>query len=68
MWSLLRRNPLAVLLAVMLHALLVALLIWGGLTPTPPPPQGMPEVQVVQAQIVDKGKVQQEIAKLKQAE
>jgi colicin import membrane protein len=67
MWKELRKNPRALLYAVLMHLLLFLALIlnldWKTTTPS-----GAGQSSVIKAQVVDNAKVQAEVNKLKQAQ
>ena len=66
MWSVVRRNPLAVLFALLLHLILAAALLMNDWS-REPRPYGV-TADVVQARVVDAGKLEQEANRLKVAE
>jgi len=65
MWSILRRNPLAALLAVLMHVVIVAFLVVGVDWRKPPVPVAT-NVEVVQAKIVDEAKLAQQLDRLEE--
>lgn len=67
MWDVLRRNPVTLGIAVLMHVALVVLLVVGldWLRPEKPKPA---KVNVVQARVVDAEKLQSEVDKIKAAE
>ena len=67
MLELLRRNPLAVLLAVAMHGLLLAFMIVGVDWRKPPKPK-TEQVEIVQARVLDESKLAAQVEKLKAAE
>ena len=64
MWEVLRSNPLAVLLAVLMHVVIVAFLVVGVDWREKPKPVAS-TVEVVQARVVDEKKLQTEVNRLK---
>lgn len=67
MRELLRRNPLAVLLAVLMHGLLLAFMVVGVDWLKPPKPKQQ-QVEIVQARVLDQSKLAAQVEKLKAAE
>lgn len=66
MWELLRRNPLAVVLATLIHVAVIAFMLVGvDWLKAPKPKQS--KVEVVQARVVDEKQMQAELAKLQAA-
>lgn len=64
MWSILRRNPLAALLALAMHVAIVAFLVVGVDWRKPPVPVAV-NVEVVQARVVDEAELTQQIEALR---
>lgn len=67
MFELLRRNPLAVLLAVAMHGLLLAFMVVGVDWRKPPKPQ-TEQVEIIHARVLDESKLAAQVEKLKAAE
>jgi len=67
MWQVIRRNPFAAFLALILHLALLAWLIFGIEWQAGTPPS-KPQVETVQARVVDAEKIKAEVEKLRAAE
>ena len=67
MFALFKRSPVAVMMAVILHILIVVFLLYG-VGWIDKPKQAKPKVAVVQAHTVDASKLEAELNKLKQSE
>ena len=67
MLSVIKRNPVAAFLALLLHLLIIAYLVFG-IDWSSSPKAVTPKAQVVQAKVVDAAKVEAEMKKLRQAE
>jgi len=68
MWQVIRRNPLAVFMAVLLHVALAAFLLFGVDWKEKPKVAALPKADVVQAKVIDAARVDEEMEKLKLAE
>lgn len=67
MWQVFKRNPLAVVLAVVMHIAIIAFMIVGVDWLKQPKPVRS-TVEVVQAKVIDQARIDAEVAKLKQAD
>ncbi len=68
MWQVIRRNPMAVFMAILLHIALAAFLIFGVDWKEKPKMAALPKADVVQAKVIDARQVDEEVEKLKLAE
>ncbi|MES9869745.1 MAG: cell envelope integrity protein TolA, partial [Sedimenticola sp.] len=67
MLDIVKRNPLAVAVAVLMHLAILAFLV-VGVDWLEKPKDNRPVVDVVKARVIDQAKVQAEVEKLKQAD
>lgn len=67
MFQIVKRNPLAAVLAVLMHVVIIAFMVVGVDWLEKPKPIKS-TVEVVQAKVIDQAKVDAEVAKLKEAE
>ncbi len=67
MFSILKRNPLAAAIAILMHIAIILLMVFGLDWLEKPQPKKF-KVDVVQARVVDAAKVDEEVKKLKQAD
>ena len=67
MWQVIRRNPFAAFLALIMHLALVIWLIFG-IDWQAAPPSPRPQVETVKARVVDAEKINAEVEKLRAAE
>jgi len=67
MFQIVKRNPLAAVLAVLMHVVIIAFMVVGVDWLEKPKPIKS-RVEVVQAKVIDQAKVDAEVAKLKEAE
>jgi len=66
MWSEIRRNPMALFLALLIHAALLALVTYGLDWDSQTPP--VPRAQVIDAVAVDQARVDEELKKIRDVE
>ena len=67
MWDIIKSNPLAVVIAVVMHIVIVAFML-VGVDWLEKPVQPKSNVEIVQAKIIDQSKVNAEAERLKKAE
>ncbi len=67
MWQVIRRNPFAAFLALIMHLALVIWLVFG-IDWQAAPPSPRPQVETVEARVVDAEKINAEVEKLRAAE